>query len=180
MNKLCYTIEVRQVDNTINGDWSEPTFQAILKDKSGDGIVTTGGSERGVAVRAIARYESMLAADKLKKEGGELVIEKQPEEVTETHESSLAFTSAGIRRRQTAAARDSIERLLSAYAGVDKPVSILYKGASDDYAKWRTIDVKSIERSGLGWEKTVFAYCHKARGQRSFRLDRIERAEVMG
>jgi predicted DNA-binding transcriptional regulator YafY len=175
---MLYTIEISQLPDSISGDWATPEFQAVLRDKNGDGIVTSGGSPRALAVKAIARYEAMQEAEKTRKDGGDLRLASVSEmmeqgvpqnDITETHENSPTV-------RHVAVTPAEIEKLLKRHIDAD-PVRILYKGEKDTTALWRTIDVYGIDYSAL-LHRQVAAYCYTAGARRSFRLDRIERAEV--
>lgn len=77
-----------------------------------------------------------------------------------------------------AAARE-IRSVLTAAIEDQRAVRILYRKPGTD-AEWRTVTPLSL--GGMEYESTEFsglkAYCHRSQGQRTFRLDRIEKTEV--
>lgn len=164
MSNRIYNIEVTQRPDAVNGDWSEPRFRAIVVDPSGDGVVTEAGTAKAAVTKALTKIERV----------------NQPE-VTETHESSpsvaIRSESPAPSRLTQAVATGDIPVLLTEAIEDKAPVDIRYKGDTDVYAQWRCIEPHSLDRVGHGWDKVVSAWCRKANAHRTFRLDRIERAE---
>jgi hypothetical protein len=111
------------------------------------------------------------------------------EHATETHENSPVAEVARkpvVVSRRVAVTKDDIIAMLNEIIAANKrvgaanpeTVDIVYKGTTDDYPKSRRIQPMSIDRAGQGWDKVCVAYCFRAGSMRSFRIDRIERAEI--